>query len=160
MAARTDKKENVINTPELRIHNNILEWSESMLQLSNVAVVSRVPLDSIPFPWWCLVSGFLGLFIFKEAVWIGLLLLCVAAAGIYIWYKKSEERKQQKNLIITMNSGSVMIFTFQNKAFLESVIKVLREIIANGNDQGADITINIKDNVITGNASVLNDMKM
>lgn len=57
-------------------------------------------------------------------------------------------------LTIRMNSGHNLYFKFSDRNFLLRVVRVLEQIITNGNSN--QISINLSDCTITGNAQVLN----
>ena len=59
-----------------------------------------------------------------------------------------------------MNSGNNLQFIIGNKSFLDKVLQVLEQIIINGGVGGQSVTINIRGNKISGNASVLNDLNL
>lgn len=57
-----------------------------------------------------------------------------------------------------MNSGHTFQFTFNNKAFLLEVLKVLENIIVDGTD--SQVSINISNSTISGNARVLENANL
>lgn len=153
------RKEKSIETPKLLIKGNIMSWEGTMIQLSNVSCVSTEPLEQIEFPKLSillLVAGFLGL---KYNPLIGILLMIGGAAWIYAWYYYNNLRKLDTILNIIMNSGNNLRFIISNKSFLDNVLGVLEQIIIDGGVGGQqNVSINISECEITGNAKVLNDL--
>ena len=81
-------------------------------------------------------------------------------AWIYGWYYFNNQRKSNTILSIVLNSGNNLQFIIGNKSFLDKVLQVLEQIIINGGVGGQSVTINIRGNKISGNASVLNDLNL
>ena len=59
-----------------------------------------------------------------------------------------------------MNSGNSLQFLFTNQSFLVKVLHVLEQIIINGGVGKQNVVINIHGNTISGNANMLNDLKL
>ena len=152
------KNEKTINTPQLAISGNIMAWNDSVIQLSNVSSISTVPLALTPFPIWTLVLLFGGIYSFILSIITGIVLIAIGIIAIISWYQKNEDIKQQKNLIILMNSGITFSFLFRDKKFLNEVFGVLSSIIAEHGKEERHVKININNSTISGNAKILNDM--
>lgn len=152
------EEEKCIKTEELNITGNIMTWQGTMIQLANVSYITSTALALMDFPW-----AAVGLIVFGLAVWklSGLITLLLVAAGcvwIYYWYQENEKRKKSIILTIVMNSGSKLQFLFNDKAFLGKVMDVLEKIIIDGGVGRQDVSINISDCEIGGNAKVLSDL--
>lgn len=152
------KKEKNIITPQLLIAGNIMAWKDSVLQLSNISSVSTVPLEPIPFPIWAILLFLAGLVTFKTSLPIAIVFIAIAVIAVLYWYRKNEDLKTQKNLIVLMNSGITFSFLFDNQKFLNEVFCVLSSIIAEGGKEERHVKINISNSTISGNAKILNDM--
>lgn len=152
------KKEKSIVTSQLLIVGNIMAWKDSVLQLSNVSSVSTVALEPLPFPSWALLALLAGLAMFIFSWVPATIFIVIGMVSILCWYFKNEDLKEQKNLIILMNSGITFSFLFNNQEFLDKVFGVLSSIIAEGGKEERHVEININNSTISGNAKVLNDM--
>ena len=146
------RKEKSIETSELLVKGNIMSWEGMMIQLSNVSCVSTAPVEEI-----ILIIGLVAL---TQKPIIGILLLAGGVAWIYGWYYFNNQRKSNTILSIVLNSGNNLQFIIGNKSFLDKVLQVLEQIIINGGVGGQSVTINIRGNKISGNASVLNDLNL
>lgn len=152
--------EKSIETDHLIIKGNIMTCENTMIQLSNISCISTYSLKGAGFPISSIVFIFIGLLLFKLALWLGLFLIIVGAFLIYAWYGDKEKKKKEIYLSILMNAGNTLRFMFNDKAFLEEVQLVLEHIIIDGGVGSSDIYIDIKDNTFSGNAQVLNDLHM
>ena len=150
--------EKVIETPSLRIRKNIMMWEDTMIQLSNVSYVSASNIATTVFPVWAALMILAGLLVISESVLVALVLIGLGGLWIYLWYQGNVQRKQGAILTIRMNSGHTLQFTFNNKAFLLEVLKVLENIIVDGTD--SQVSINISNSTISGNARVLENANL
>lgn len=160
MRTKHTQSETTINTPELRIQGNIMLWYGTMIQLSNVSYISTQGLPSIPFPAYSLIGILVGLFLFENHPVFSLLLFCATGGWIYYWYEKNLTIKCTTSLNIQMNSGTTLQFIIRNKEFLEKILAILEKIIIDGGIGSQQIAINIKDCNISGNAHVLDELKI
>ncbi len=154
------RKEKSIETSELLVKGNIMSWEGMMIQLSNVSCVSTAPVEEIAFPLFSIIILIIGLVALTQKPIIGILLLAGGVAWIYGWYYFNNQRKSNTILSIVLNSGNNLQFIIGNKSFLDKVLQVLEQIIINGGVGGQSVTINIRGNKISGNASVLNDLNL
>lgn len=152
------KNEKTINTPQLAIAGNIMAWNDSVIQLSNISSISTVPLALTPFPLWIILLLFGGISSFMYSKIMAIVIIVIGLVAIIGWNQKNEEIKQQKNLIILMNSGITFSFLFRDKKFLNEVFGVLSSIIAEHGKEERHVKININNSTISGNAKILNDM--
>lgn len=150
--------EKVIETPSLRIRKNIMMWEDTMIQLSNVSYLSANNIAATVFPVWAAVMILAGLLLISQSALVALVLIGLGGLWIYLWYQGNEKRKQGAILTIRMNSGHTFQFTFNNKAFLLEVLKVLENIIVDGTD--SQVSINISNSTISGNARVLENANL
>lgn len=153
-------KKKEIKTEKLRIHKNIIEWENSMLQLHNISHISTNQMELQEFPKWGVILCIVGILVITRSATFGLICFVLAAGIIYNWYSENERLKTETALSIKMNSGNNIVFIFNNKEFLNNVWEVLREIIASGNSKGSDVVINIKDNYLQDNAGIFKEFKI
>lgn len=140
-----------IKTPSLLIKKNIMTWNDTMIQLSNVSLITAANIDSAPFPIWTALAILAGVAFFGTSATLGILLLALGGVTIYFWYTGNEKRKEGAILTIRMNSGHNLHFTFEDKKFLLRVVNVLENIIIDGGSN-SQVTIDIKNCEITNSS--------
>lgn len=143
-----------IQTDYLKIYGNALEFEDTTLQLSNISLLSTKDIAPARFPGWSVILILIGAWLLPRNALLSLLLIAGGVAWIYFWYSKAQKVRQLKRLIITTNSGNTFSIIFNDQAFLSEVVNVLNSIIANPAGHG-EVTINVKDNILQGNASVV-----
>lgn len=152
-------KEKSIETPELFIKGNIMKWTGTMIQMSNVSYISMASLALEPFRKgiiWVILFGIIGYSIYPL---IGIALIVGGIGYVIWWYVENENRKNTKNLNIMLNSGTNLCIQIKDLKFLEKVIAVLEEIIIRGGiGKENNISINISDSQFEGPTSILNDL--
>lgn len=136
-----------------------MEFKNTIIQLSNVSLISSENLSLALFPIWAVVLIVLGLSTLftriSGLILFGIILIVCGGAAIYSWYKQNERTKQLERLLITTNSGHTFTITFNDRPFLSRVVETLREIVANP-EHLSDVTINVKDNTLNVNNESLN----
>lgn len=75
-----------IETPSLLIKKNIMTWNNTMIQLSNVSLISAADIDLAPFPLLAVLIILGGLMLFSASVALAFLLLILGGIWIYFWY--------------------------------------------------------------------------
>lgn len=147
-----------IHTDFMVIRQNIMEWGNTMIQLSNVcSVFAQTFVKDRPFPVGGLLIGVLGLVVLFFNALLGILCLAIAVCWIYWWKAKKKNPEKIITLNITMNSGARFRFAFEDEEFKERVLKVLETIISRGNSLNiGDINIDIKNNNIQGDLDFMN----
>ena len=150
--------EKYIDTPSLLIKNNIMTWDNTVIQLSNISYISAADIALMKFPGWLVAVIIAALFLLGEQTLSAILLIAGCAAGLYLWYRENEKRRQGAILTIRMNSGHILHFTFKEKEFLIRVVRILESIIINGG-VNSPVSINIKGCTIT-NSRVLSDINI
>lgn len=157
---RSASTPNEINTDRLKIHGNCLEFMDTVIQLSNISLFSSDPLVPTKFPFWSLFSIILGLICMEVdspiSAFIAFVLIIGGMASIFLWFYKIYREQQSRRLSIVTNSGQRFYIIFENKEFLETVIIVLKEIIANPGHL-RDVNFNIKGNTFTQGAAVFHE---
>lgn len=132
-----------IETPYLFIKKNIMTWNNTMIQLSNISLLTAADIDLLPFPILALLMILGGFVLFKSSAAFAILLFVLAGVWFYFWYRENEKRKEGAILTIRMNSGHNLHFSFEDKAFLLKVVGVLENIIIDGGNN-SQVTIDIK----------------
>lgn len=154
------KKKKSIETNMLKIKGNIMCWDDTMIQLSNVSCISTSPLEQNEFPKYSILMIIAGILLFRINIWISIILLVGGVVWIYIWLNINESRKSETILNISMNSGNNLCILFSNGSFLYDVLKVLEQIIIDGGVGEQNVDINIHNCDISGNAHVLDNLKI
>lgn len=153
-------KSREINTDSLRIHGNCMEFENTIIQLSSISLISSNSIVPTKFPTWSIAAIIIGLFLlsteFVPMILLGLIVVAVGIFVIYSWYQQVEREKRIKKLVIITNSGQIFSILFLNGEFLDTVIRVLKEIIANPGHL-CDVNFNIKGNTFTRGATVFNE---
>lgn len=147
--------EKTIEPPTLLIKKNIMAWDDTMIQLPNISYVSASDIASLKFPIWAPLLVLAGISLLGISVIPGIVFIIAGGIWLYYWYQENEKRKKCSILTIRMNSGNNLYFKFNNKTFLKRVTHVLNNIFNNGTER--QVSINIQDCTITGNAQVLTD---
>lgn len=162
MQLETVNKNREIETDYLKIHGNCMEFKNTVIQLNNISLLSTEEIALPAFPTVALVAALAGLVLLfleiSSLVWVGLACLVGSVASIYLWYKEIKRLASMKRLLIITNSGNHFNIVFQDKPFLDRVVQVLKEVIANPGHL-SDITINIKENEFGEGSSVIQDFK-
>ena len=155
------KNSREVETECLKIHGNCLEFNDTVVQLSNISLLSTENIALEAFPKWTLVLILIGIVLFaiKKAVFVllGIALIAFGIYAIYQWNAGVQKAKEMKKLLLITNSGNLFTIVFQDQKFLAKVIQVLTEIIANPNRVG-DVIINVKDSTFSGQSSVVREL--
>ncbi len=146
-----------VETDYLYIEDNVMKWSDTIIQISNIAMVSTANVGSRPFPLLSVLIILLGIGAFNLSVLLGLLLTGGGVAWVVIWNQETEKEKQMQLLRISLNSGVIYTILFHNKKFLAEVFKRISDLISKPSSQ-KNLTINVKDSTFAGNSSVVGTM--
>lgn len=152
------EEEKCIKTEELNITGNVMTWKGTMIQLANISYITSTAVGLMDFPFLSVGMLLLGVLLGKRNGGIALLLILAGIGWIYYWYQENEKRKKLIVLTVIMNSGNKLQFLFNDKNFLNKVMDVLQKIIIDGGVGRQDVSINISDCAIGGNARVLSDL--
>lgn len=145
----------IIDTDYLKIYGNVLEWGNTLIQISNIARISNIPLTDTPFPRWTVVFLLLGMGSLDFSLVLGLILLAIPTISIVLWNMENKKRRKHTSLNIYLNSGRILSILFADKSFLEEVLIVMKKLIADPSVKSSEIIINIKDNVLSGDSSII-----
>ena len=154
------EKELKIGPEKLLIQGNIMAWQDNMIQLSNVSFVSASEVSALPFPTYSLLVLLGGIILLYFTLSIGILVLILYALSIVCWYMLNEEHRNGLILTILLDSGHSFQLVFQNREFVQEVLKLLMEVLADGNKQNRSILINIGDCTIEEKENVLNELNI
>lgn len=147
-----------IETELLKVRGDLIIWQNTMIQISNIAMISTDDILGKPFPIWSAIILFLGAIIIGSNKVIGISLILLGGIWIAWWYKQNQQRKEYKMLNFLLNSGDKFSLVFYDQDFLKKVTTVLRDILAE-NRKDAKVTFNIKDSQFVNSSviSTLND---
>lgn len=153
------ENESSIKTERLNITGNIMTWSGTMIQLSNISYITTSNLIPEKFPWIAafMIAG--GIFFFSAQALLAIFLALAGGIWIYFWYQKNLENESQVFLTIMMNSGSQLQFLLQDKSFLNDVLCLLEKVIVSGGTGAQNIVINVSDCTLSGNSKLLDNFK-
>ncbi|HRX58756.1 MAG TPA: hypothetical protein P5075_08290 [Eubacteriales bacterium] len=165
------KGANTIETDFLTIKGNMMKWSDTIIQISNISIISTVHVAAKRFPFLSFVFILIGAIILKLGVTDivsvefygvsllgGIALIVAALAWMLLWVDRKQRADEMQQLSILMNSGTVYSIVFQNKKFLAEVMKRFSEILSTPAHTG-DLTINIKNNTFSGQAQAIGSVK-
>lgn len=148
MATEKAKNSNAIETDFLKVRGNLIIWENTMIQISNISMVSTDNILGEPLPLWAAVVMILGVLCFMVNPVIAVGMIVVSGVVLFSWSKKEQERKQLKMLTFMLNSGNRFSLVFRNQEFLQRVSSVLTELLAE-KATNKDITFNIKAGTMT-----------
>ncbi len=142
----------VLNLSKFSIVNNVLEFYDTIIQISSVTSVFIGQPRKKEIPNYLSYGILLGivLLFFQPVVGLAILGVC-----IYFFYSISEKNKRLgKNIVFELNSGRYFIINVKDHEFAKKVVNVLRDCM-NGSTKSLTINfdnMNIMDsNVIIGN---------
>lgn len=130
MSTEKTKNANTIETDFLKVRGNLIIWENTMIQISNISMISTDNILGEPLPIWAVIMIILGLLSLNVNLLIAIVLLVIGGAVIFLWRKKDQERKQSKMLTFMLNSGNRFSLIFRNGEFLQKVSSVLIELLA------------------------------
>lgn len=143
-----------VDTDYLYIEDNMMKWSDTIIQISNISMLSIANVSTRPFPILSVLLILLGLGALNFSVMLGLLLAGGGAAWVVYWNQQTEKEKQMQLLRISLNSGVYFTILFHNKKFLAEVFKRMIDVIGRPMNQ-RNLTINVKDSTFGGNSAVV-----
>ncbi len=146
-----------IETDMLVVEDNIIRWSNTIIQISNIALISTVKARSIPFPFLALLPVAYGIYAITEYEMYGWWFIIGAALWIIYWFGRNEAEKKKTILRISLNSGVNFNILFYDKKFLREVMRQLANLISKP-FSSRSLTINVRDSNFGGNSSVVNTL--
>ena len=143
-----------IETDMLIIEDNIMRWTNTIIQISNISLISTAKIRPLPFPFLSILPLGVGIYFISDYQMFGWWFVVGAVLWIIYWLGKSESEKEKAILSISLNSGVTYNILFNDKKFLREVLKQLATLISKP-FSSRNLTINVKDSTFGGNASVV-----
>lgn len=140
--------DNVLDISGFQIEGNLIKWNGSMIQISNVSMISTAPLQFKRFPRWSIIMFLIGLIAMGKNALVGLLIMAIAILAIVEWKMTNDKRAQYRYLQIYLNSGRQFSIKVYTAEFLNRIMGVLENILVNKENQGHNITIDLKNSEI------------
>lgn len=132
-----------INTENFKIENNLISFSNSLIQVSNISQVNIAPVPKKKFNFWSLLLLGLGVMLIQSyseiQKYIGA--MCIVALIAYIFYF-FYTNSDKKYLNIFLNSGNVYCIVCKDSQFLDRVMRVIEYCINNHYTQSVTIDFN------------------
>ena len=147
------EKISTINTDFLKVKGDLICWENTMIQISNISMITTTEVAGLPFPVLSLLIICAGFAVASESIGVAMVCWIISAGWIMYWYKQCQERSSIKKLNFILNSGGMYTLIFNDKNFLNQVSSVLLEILVNKNRK-ANITFNIKNNTFTDDSKM------
>jgi len=147
-------KDHKVEADVLVIEDNIMRWANTMIQISNIALISTVGVHGSPFPLLSLLPLGIGIYMISEESQPGWIFALVAVAWIVYWAVKKDNDSNKAILRISLNSGITYSILFNDKKFLREVMKQLANLISKP-FSSRNLTINVKDSNFGGNSSLI-----
>ncbi len=147
-----DKDSIVYKDSNLEIKENILKFSNHVIQLSNIASVSISPMEKkkIPSELFYVLIGSIVLLVFVPI--LGIIMIAVALASIFKII--SDNNSLGYYLKISLSSGESYYFDATEKKFLVSIVDIIEKCF---NNQNSSISIDMKNsNIQYGDNNVNN----
>jgi hypothetical protein len=141
-------EEKAINTPTLKIEDNILYFEDYFLQISNISQVSVAPIKKRAYPMFAFVLVIIGLLLLLSHNEFGIIvgILLIACGGYFIYRVYVQNSNLGEALRIELNSGSIFRFIVINRPFLNEIITVLQSC---ANKKISNIIIDMQNSIIT-----------
>lgn len=146
-----NQHEKTVKTSNLTVEGHLLRWSDTVLQISNISLITSGNMEAPAFPTMGLVfvlAGLLGLSAGSAIALIGLVALCVGGFLFYRWYVAWQKSKECKYLHILLNCGYTYSILFENEGFLQQVLEVFANIFKDGGEAGTNYFIDISNSRI------------
>ncbi|MBQ6987217.1 MAG: hypothetical protein IJQ25_09545 [Oscillibacter sp.] len=164
-----DPKSKVVETSELQIRGHLLRWSDTVIQLSNISMVSTTELPVPRFPAFAILAAIAGCVLLamdsrsyyhdETLQMLGCVGIGVSIALIILWAIACGANKGKTYLNLALNSGTVYSFLFTNKEFMRQVLQVFANIFESGAKSDTNILINAYGNEIRENGAVVTFVK-
>lgn len=145
-----EKERKIIRTNQLIIDGNVMKYTDSVIQMTNVARCEVAPMPDEPYPRWAFGGMILGmLFLFLARISIGFvifgLVVMAVCVGVLVYiYMKNQDMGMY--LILELNSGKMLFFTCYNLPFLKDVQEAIIDCF---NYSGVSRIINFNECTIT-----------
>ncbi|MDE7340784.1 MAG: hypothetical protein K2N80_09550 [Lachnospiraceae bacterium] len=107
-----------IETPTLTIKDNILKYKDSVIQLSNISKCEIAPEPPKSYPVWLFVSMIISALLMFNENFLGIGLFAEIIFVVIFYMILSSNANLKTYFILELNSGSIILFSSQNKDFL------------------------------------------
>lgn len=124
----------------VKIENNVMEYDNSAIQLSNISGINIAPIPKEPYSSWIFIGILLGILLISigrgtKLVGSIILLACLIKL-VYMYYMNSQLGEY---LAIELNSGKSVFFSCKNKQFL---VQSKQAMIQAFNEKGKYMEVN------------------
>ncbi len=156
------EKPKVIETESFSIRGNIISWKETIIQISNISMISTSDMDKQRFPYYVILLLLASFWLMGDYAALGVILLLLCVGIVALWIRKKRKLEAMKRLSFVLNSGGIFTLVFDNKKFLDETVDVLTELLTtskrdvhkiinihNSTMQNCNV---IRDNVLVGSA--------
>ena len=150
-----DPKSKVVETRELSIRGHLLRWSDTVIQISNISMVSTAEVPAPRFGgllFLAVLSGISGICLLAinsrlyypdESIQaIGIAGIVASVLLALIWGSTTGNKRDKVYLNLALNSGNVYSFLFTDKEFMRQVLQVFANIFESGTTSETNININ------------------
>lgn len=139
---------NIIKSDFLEIKGNLVRCNRTIIQMSNISMLTTTDFAKVPFPIWSIFIGLLGLFCMIQgeevsAFLLGILLVAVPVLAIWFWKEKMNRVEQTKKLNFVLNCGTTYTIIFNDLVFLNKVVSVFTNILVDS-DKSQNIYFDIE----------------
>lgn len=157
MADTTNKSSSpqsrVIETENLLIRGHLLRWSDTVIQISNISLVSTANLPYPRFPVLSAIITIAGIVLaadrYGSLQGIGIMLAMAGIAWMLFWGVRCSDVHGKKYLNISLNSGLTYSLYFSNQDFMKQVLQLLANITETGTTPNMNFNVNIHDCTVT-----------
>ena len=153
------KKERTVETENLLIRGNLLQWEGVIIQISNISLLTTTDYNAPIFPLWTLLLILLGFEILSDVTLLGIVLVLFSSFVIFRWYKNTQIAKKRRYLNVLLNSGHTYSILFHDHVFLANVFNVLSNILDDGVSPNTNYYIDMSNCTIANNSSVVSEIK-
>lgn len=147
-----------IETNFLEIRGNLVRCENTVIQMSNISMITTTDSEKIPFPTWSFIFVVFGIILLFSKYIIGLLLVVIFGCITADWVKNMQKLEHIKKLKFLLNSGITYTIVFNDLVFLDKVVNVFIDILAQP-EHNQNIYFDIKDNsmkIINGDPTINN----
>ena len=146
-----------VETDVLIVEDNIMRWANTIIQISNISLISTVKTRGKMFPFLALLPLGAGIYMLIDYNPLGWAFIVGAGVWIIYWAIQSDKESNKAILSISLNSGITYNILFNDKKFLNQVLKQLATLVSKPFSTRS-LTINVKDSTFGGNSSVIMNM--
>lgn len=124
----------------VKIENNVMEYDNSAIQLSNISSINISPIPKEPYSSWMFIGSLLGILMIsigRGTKLIGFIILMVCLINLaYVYYMNNQLGEY---LTIELNSGKSVFFSCKNEQFL---VQSKQAMIQAFNEKGKYMEVN------------------